>query len=76
MDCRFGFKNFEKFSKIFFLFQIFDCKYSKMLNSSNQIINFIQSMPNKFEEIFNVMEEEQKQAGALTVKLIFLFKTI
>uniref|UniRef100_A0A914MWT2 Conserved oligomeric Golgi complex subunit 5 n=1 Tax=Meloidogyne incognita TaxID=6306 RepID=A0A914MWT2_MELIC len=46
--------------------QIFDCKYSKMLNSSNQIINFIQSMPNKFEEIFNVMEEEQKQAGALT----------
>nr|CAD2135213.1 unnamed protein product [Meloidogyne enterolobii] len=46
--------------------QIFDCKYSKMLNSSNQIINFIQSLPNKFEEIFNVMEEEQKQAGALT----------
>uniref|UniRef100_A0A915M015 Conserved oligomeric Golgi complex subunit 5 n=1 Tax=Meloidogyne javanica TaxID=6303 RepID=A0A915M015_MELJA len=36
-------------------------------------LRFLTSMPNKFEEIFNVMEEEQKQAGALTSKIVFLF---
>uniref|UniRef100_A0A1I8C0C0 Conserved oligomeric Golgi complex subunit 5 n=1 Tax=Meloidogyne hapla TaxID=6305 RepID=A0A1I8C0C0_MELHA len=46
--------------------QIFDCKYSKMLNSSNQIQSFIQTMSSKFEEIQNVMEEDQKQTSALT----------
>jgi hypothetical protein len=41
-----------------------------MLNLSNQILNFIQSLPNKFEEIHHAFEDEQqKQNATLTVYL-------